>query len=185
MTMTQAELNEVVRLHAMWLIGDAAGKKADLRSADFRYSDLRSADLSYANLRSADLRYADLSSADLRYADLRYADLSFANLRYANLSSADLSFANLSFADLSFANLSFANRSSDLRIISVSGVGSNHRMTTYRADTDEVWCGCFKGTLAQFAEKIETTHKENAQHLSDYRAVVTMFKAFAGKLENE
>jgi hypothetical protein len=119
--MTQAELNEIVRLHKLWLIGDKVGKKA--------------------NLSSADLSSADLSSADLRSADLR----------------------------------------SDVRIVSVSGVGSIRRMTTFRADTDELWCGCFKGTLAEFVAKIEETHKSNAQHLNDYRALVAMFRAYAAQ----
>ena len=165
MTMTQAKLNEVLRLHALWLLDDESGKKADLSCADLSYADLSSADLSSANLSSADLRSADLHFADLSYADLRYANLRYANLSHANLRSADLSHG--------------------VRIMSVSGVGPAHRMTTFRADTDEVWCGCFKGTLAQFAKKTETAHRKNAQHRSDYRAVVAMFKAFAVKLENE
>ena len=81
-------------------------------------------------------------------------------------------------ANLSGANLSGANLPTGIRIISVSGVGSLRRMTTYRVDTDEVWCGCFKGTLSEFSAKIEETHKDNAVHLSDYRAVVAMFEAF-------
>ena len=67
MTVTQNELNEIVRLHKLWLIGGPNGRRADLSSAD----------LSSADLSSADLRYADLSSADLRYANLRYANLDY------------------------------------------------------------------------------------------------------------
>ena len=108
MTMTQTELNEIVRLHNLWLIGDEEGKKA--------------------NLRGADLRGADLNSA--------------------------------------------AN------VVSVTGIGSARRMTTYRADTDEIWCGCFKGTLAEFAKKINQTHKDNPEHLAHYRAAVAFFRAY-------
>ena len=123
MTMTQTELNEIVRLHNLWLIGDEEGKKANLRGADLRGADLREADL-----RGADLRGADLNSA--------------------------------------------AN------VVSVTGIGSARRMTTYRADTDEIWCGCFKGTLAEFAKKINQTHKDNPEHLAHYRAAVAFFRAY-------
>ena len=106
---------------------------------------------------------ANLSSANLRSEDLSCANLSCADLRSANLRSADLSCANLS---------------SDVRIVSVSGIGTVRRMTTYRADTDEVWCGCFEGTLAEFSSKVEVTHKENPEHLAHYLAAVKFFKAY-------
>ncbi len=96
----------------------------------------------------------------------------------ADLRGADLRGANLSEANLSEANLRGAKLSDGIRIISVSGIGSVRRMTIYRVDTDEVWCGCFKGTLSEFSAKIEKTHKDNAVHLSDYRAVVAMFESF-------
>jgi uncharacterized protein YjbI with pentapeptide repeats len=72
---TKDELVEIIRKHALWLVDENEGERANLR---------------FANLRSADLR-----SADLRFANLSFADLSFANLRFANLSSADLSSADL------------------------------------------------------------------------------------------
>lgn len=90
---------------------------------------------------------------------------------------ADLSGADLRRANLHWANLSGANLPIGVSIISASGVGSSRRMTTYRADTDEVWCGCFKGTLSEFAKNVEETHKDNPKHLSEYRAVATMFRA--------
>ena len=51
-------------------------------------------------------------------------------------------------------------------------------MTTYRADTDEVWCGCFKGTLSGFAKKVRETHKYSPMHLAHYRAAVAFFRAY-------
>jgi hypothetical protein len=89
---------------------------------------------------------------------------------------ADLSGANLRWADLSGADLPIG-----VSIMSISGVGSSRRMTTYRSDTDEIWCGCFKGTLSEFAEQVEKTHKDNPKHLSEYRAVATMFRAMQAK----
>ena len=82
---TVDELNEILRLHQLWLERNPNGKRADLRYANLRYADLRYANLRSADLSSADLRYANLSYADLSYADLNSADLRYANLRYANL----------------------------------------------------------------------------------------------------
>ena len=186
--MSSDEIKETLRLHLLFVLGDSAGVKADLsgadlswadlRGADLREADLSGADLSGANLSRANLRETDLSWADLSGADLREADLSRANLSGADLREADLSRANLRETDLSGANLRGADLPDGIRIASVSGIGSARRMTTYRADTDEVWCGCFKGTLSEFSAKIEETHNGNPVHLSDYRAVVAMFEAF-------
>jgi len=48
--MQQEQLNEVLRLHAKWLNGDADGVRADLRGADLTGADLSRADLSRADL---------------------------------------------------------------------------------------------------------------------------------------
>ena len=133
MTMKQEELNEILRLHKLWLVGDLAGKRADLRTAN--------------------LSTADLSSADLRLANLRDANLSDADLRSAELPAK-------------------------VFVVSVSGIGSCRRMTTYRADTDEIWCGCFKGTLSGFAKKVREMHKYRPMHLAHYRAAVAFFRAY-------
>ena len=104
----EVDLQEVVRLHGMYLRGEAGGVMASLAGADLRKADLRCADL-----RGADLRYASLCNADLRYANLRYAslcnaDLSGANLRNANLVGVDLRGADLFDADLRGAKLNGA-----------------------------------------------------------------------------
>jgi len=69
--MTADQLKAVLDAHALWLKGEGAGQRANLREAD-----LSEADLSWADLREADLREADLSGANLRGADLSGADLS-------------------------------------------------------------------------------------------------------------
>jgi hypothetical protein len=83
--MTHEEIQEVLRLHSLWLANDPAGKRAVLsyavlRGAVLSYAVLRGAVLSYAVLRGADLRGADLSGANLRDADLSYAVLRGADL---------------------------------------------------------------------------------------------------------
>ena len=66
-------LNEILRKHALWLLGDPDGERANLREADLGWANLREADLGWADLRGADLRGANLRGADLRWADLREA----------------------------------------------------------------------------------------------------------------
>lgn len=46
--MTQAELNEIVRLHGMWLRAEPGGVHADLSGANLSGADLRGANLSGA-----------------------------------------------------------------------------------------------------------------------------------------
>lgn len=47
---TKAELDEILRLHKLWLDGDPLGVRADLRGIDLRNLDLRYANLYGANL---------------------------------------------------------------------------------------------------------------------------------------
>ena len=81
--MEQKKLDEILRLHKMWLNGEEEGERTNLRYAN----------LQGANLQSASLRYASLRGADLQGADLQGADLQDANLRGANLRDADLDYS--------------------------------------------------------------------------------------------
>jgi len=144
-------LEEVLRLHALWLNDGEIGERADLRRADLRWADLRRADLRRADLRWADLEGADLRRADLRRADLRWADLEGANLREADLREADLEGANLREADLRRADMREADleganlREADLRRADL------RRADLREADLDyaawPLWCGSL-GTKA-------------------------------------
>ena len=147
---------------------------ADLIGADLRFADLSGANLSYANLSDANLRFADLIGANLSGADLIGANLSDADLRNANLRDADLRNANLRDANLRSANLSDAK--TDKRYIQISCIGSAKRMTTYCFDDDIIWCGCFKGTLESFEQKVKETHSDNEQYLKEYLGFINYLK---------
>lgn len=71
--MEKKKLDEILRLHKMWLNGEEEGKRANLQGADLRGVDLWGADLQGANLRGANLRDADLQDADLQDANLDYS----------------------------------------------------------------------------------------------------------------
>ena len=93
-------LEEVLKLHNMWLNNEEGGEKANLSETNLSEVNLSGANLSEVNLSCAYLNHTDLSEADLSEVNLSRADL-----RYANLSGADLSGANLSRAKLSRAKL--------------------------------------------------------------------------------
>ena len=114
-TITQEELNTILKKHLDFLQGIAGGEQADLSGADLSGADLHGADLNHANLNHANLNHADLSYANLIYADLHGADLSGADLIYADLHGANLRGTNLNHADLHGANLYGADlRGADL-----------------------------------------------------------------------
>jgi hypothetical protein len=125
--MTHEEIQEVLRLHSLWLANHPAGKRANLRGSGLRGSDLRGSDLRGSNLRDSDLRGSNLRDSDLRGSDLsgsdlRGSDLSGSDLRGSDLSGSDLSGSNLRGSDLSGSDLRGSNlRDSDLRGSDLSG----------------------------------------------------------------
>ena len=166
--LTKEEI-EVLQRHAKWLKNEEGGEKADLRGADLRGADLRDADLWGANLRGANLRGANLWGADLLDADLWGADLRGADLRDANLRGADLRGANLWGANLQDANG---------KVLSFGPIGSRQGIT-YVTKTEQIIhirCGCFYGTLKEFAAKVEEEHGDS-QHGKSYKAAIEFIKA--------
>ena len=63
--MNASEIEEVVRLHGMWLRSEAGGVRANLSGAYLIGANLSGADLTCANLTGAYLSCANLSGADL------------------------------------------------------------------------------------------------------------------------
>ena len=132
-----------------------------------------------ANLGGADLRGANLGDADLRGANLRGANLVGANLGGADLGGADLRGANLGDANLVGANLvgEWGKLENVSNVLMVGPIGSRNGYTTiYHTDKGVfVSCGCFRGTLDEFAKKVEETHGDN-NHARDYKALVEFAK---------
>ena len=75
--MTQAELNEILRKHKLWLEGKEGGERADMRYADIHRANLQNADMRDADMRGADMQGANLRCANLRDADMRGADIDY------------------------------------------------------------------------------------------------------------
>jgi uncharacterized protein YjbI with pentapeptide repeats len=148
----------------------AAKAKVNLSGSDLSYSNLSYSDLRGSNLSNSDLRGSNLSNSNLRGSNLSGSDLSG-----SDLINSDLSYSDLRGSNLSNSNLSNSNLSEGTTIISVSGIGSARRMTTYWIEQDKVWCECFIGTMDEFEAQITETHAEGTLHRDDYLAVVRMF----------
>ena len=151
--LTKEEI-EVLQRHAKWLKNEEGGEKADLRGANLRGANLWGANLRGANLWGANLRDADLRDANLRDADLRDANLRGADLRDANL------------------------RGAAGKILYFGPIGSRQGITyvTKTERTIHVHCGCFYGTLEEFAAKVEEKHGDS-QHGKSYKAAIEFIKA--------
>ena len=64
--MKNEELQQILESHALWIVGSAKGKRANLYGANLTRADLTRADLTRANLTRANLSEADLYGADLK-----------------------------------------------------------------------------------------------------------------------
>ena len=73
------ELQEVLRLHKMWISSECGGVRADLTRADLIEANLTEADLARADLIGANLKKANLLGANLTEADLTEANIDFAS----------------------------------------------------------------------------------------------------------
>jgi hypothetical protein len=89
----------------------------------------------------------------------------------ASLDGARLDGASLDRASLVGAHL---DGKPILDVIQVSGIGSAHRCTTMIVlpESEVIYCGCFRGSLAELEAAIEKTHAGNPKFLTQYRAAV-------------
>jgi hypothetical protein len=60
----------------------------------------------------------------------------------------------------------------------VGGIGSAKRLTVYCYEDDEVKCGCFCGTLAQFESQVEEFHKDNPHHREEYLTAIEAIRCW-------
>lgn len=152
------QLIEILKMHALWLHDDPAGKKANLKGADLKGVDMRWTKLERANLKGADLRRADLRWTDLTNADLRETDLRETDLRWVDLTGVDLRKADLRWTDLRWANL----RGADLRgatgvIIGPQRTDGYQFFLSQRDDASwHVVTGCRQMTIAAYQQHIKT-----------------------------
>ena len=132
MKMKQEELNEILKLHKLWLNGDTNGQRAILTNVDLTGAILIDAILTYAILTNVDLIDADLTNAILTGAILIDVDLTGAILTGAILIDVNLTGAILRNVDLTGAILTGAN------LIETDLTGANLDTACW-----PLWCGSF------------------------------------------
>ena len=157
---------------------EAVRRGANLGGANLRGANLGGANLRGAYLGGAYLEGAYLGGAYLGGAYLEGAYLEGAYLEGAYLDSANLRGANLEGANLDSANLDSAGKLNSIDDILIVGpIGSRSAYTQiYRTDNGVyVKCGCFFGTLAEFADKVHVTHAGN-KYERDYNALIEYAK---------
>ncbi|QYC52038.1 pentapeptide repeat protein [Staphylococcus phage vB_Sau-RP15] len=192
-TITQEELDKVLKEHKLWLDSNSEeGAKADLsytilrnanlEDANLRGANLKGADLTRAILTCANLSYADLIEANLQGVDLAGADLYYADLRKANLTDASLNEANLEYADLTNTDLRDADLSQastqnikGLNIYSIDNIGTFNGKVTYIPSLDTVFAGCWIGSLEAFLEKGLEMNEGNNSKLEEIRDAYCFF----------
>lgn len=106
----QAELNEVIRKHQMFLTAKPGGARAVIRDRDltglsFMGQNLSQSDFSGCIMAETDLRNANFESATLFGCDLSNAKISNTKLVRADMRGADVESADLTKADLTGADL--------------------------------------------------------------------------------
>ena len=163
--LTVEQIAEIIESHGKWLRGEEGGKRAD-----FSFKDCRG-----ANFVDANCRGANFEGANCRGANCRGANFEGANCRGANFVGANLIGANFEGARIWSTNLSETNL--DGRWVVVAQIGSRKGTTYYDKVNDITRCGCFKGTLDEFAEAVEREHSDHPQYLAEYRATITYIKA--------
>ena len=159
--MTQDQIKETLRLHAMWLQGEDDGVRANLHGANLREADLRWADLRGTDLRGTDLRWANLHGANLHGANLHGA-----NLHGADLHGADLRGASLRGASLRGASLRWAVMGGSTGVIRAScswtdnGESGRELLAVHHPAKDDqpavtmYYCGCFMGDIEELRQYI-------------------------------
>ena len=171
--MNAEKLKEICLNHIKWL-NNEGGEKADLSRANLSGSNLYGSNISRADLSYANLSRADLYGANISRADLSYANLSGSNISRADLSSADLSHADLSGADISRADLYGANLPH--KYLSIGPIGSRNCIILYSYEYNVIICGCFKGSIKEFAEKVKSTYQEGHKRRIEYDAAIDMIE---------
>ena len=61
------------------------------------------------------------------------------------------------------------------RLLTFGPIGSRNGYTYYALDSDTIMCGCFTGTLDQFADAVKRTHGEN-EHGRRYAALIEILR---------
>lgn len=65
------------------------------------------------------------------------------------------------------------------RVVKIDRIGSRKGCTYFFKTLSEIYvrCGCFFGTLGEFEEQVNKTHKDNEQYRTEYLETIKYIKA--------
>ena len=177
-TYTKEELNDILRLHKLWMNDAENGVRANLSGANLSMANLSGAHLSGAHLSGANLSGAHLYGADLSGANLSRVDLSGANLNGANLNGANLNGADLSGAYLSGANLNLTKISDTEYLVKTLFInGSRNSVSWYGCN--QIKIGCHKKEISWWLENYKLIGKREGytpDQIAEYKTYIDMCK---------
>ena len=108
-TISQAELNGIIRKHIMFLTAKPGGRRAVVRDKDLSNLTFSGQNLSQSDFTGCILAGANLSNANFESSTLFGCDFTGANLSNTSLIRADMRGADVGDADLSKADLTGAD----------------------------------------------------------------------------
>lgn len=144
--LNQEEVDEMIRLHEMWVRNEEGGVRADFSGCDcdrryflgrtltgaiFVNCNLTSANFSYCVAKGSDFRGAYLLNAKMMHADFSGAIFSGAYLSVANFYGTDLKSANFDRAELAHCS------GNDKQIKNINNL---HYSITYTIDRLQIGC---------------------------------------------
>ena len=160
-SMTQDQLDALVKLHERYLDGRIGGRRAALKRVDLTGLSLADTNMRQADFSGCMMRHMDLSNASFQEAALYACDLSFADLNNTSFVRADLRGARIESANLSGANLERA----DLRSGALAMDGNYHPPQTVNFKGANLSGARLAGTMANNADFSDANMSQvNIQH---------------------
>jgi hypothetical protein len=151
---------------------------ADLRQVSFSAADLSHSNFTQANLRGVNLRDTILTQVYFERANLQRAVFDGAYLCHTCFDGARLDKTHWKGVHVAGHRSSISTP----QLVSINNIGRDNRTTTYRVDTNEVWCGCFHGNLSEFKRRVHNTHrtrtgKRPSEYRKEYDGAIAVFEA--------
>jgi hypothetical protein len=133
-------------------------------------------------------RLENINMQNYIFNDCGFYDCYFDNCEFNDCEFCDRYFDNCEFDDCNILNRTnnimatlFTQCVLPQRIIQISQIGSQKRMTTYCFDDDYIRCGCYTGSLQEFESEVIQVHKDNTQVLNEYLGFINYLRFLKGK----
>lgn len=103
--MTQDEMNEILKLHKMWLNGEKNGVRAVIEARDLFDLTMIGANLQKAVISRSFIKNCDMENVDMSNTEILNTTIAYSNMENATLASADMINANMTEVYMPRSNL--------------------------------------------------------------------------------